>query len=506
MSTIVISRESVEGAQNAIIQFLRDSGYEGSLEDGTGLHDIVIKPGSLLYGIFANLALKAAAYQSLQRAGELKSVIGDEEYDAAVDCVLSNWFVSRNDGKPSRGTMRIWFLKPMEFLHFKDGERIGLVDTLDVVADGEQVFVEKDFSCIYNTANNTDEYYVDVVVRTAGFSDQAPDETTAPVSAYINDIYFLRATVPGAFTPGVLVESSEDFIRRTEKAITTRELITDRAIHTVLRDEFEEIIRLYVARHGSGEQLRDIKTFQNVVVHVGNKADIYIASDLLKQSVEVNLGPNGEVDTQSLPHSVSVVGYVCAEVDGEQADLAMTCVEETWCSNGMLPSSLRVVQHRGQGRALITLLAATPLREIHEFVYSETQRVACYDPMVKHMFPLLLYPTLNVELHDATIASARDIKRSVCSYVKDIVQSGMPWIASNLVTAVHNEVPNVRKIHLPIPCTGVLYDPLTCEFLEIDVGNKFSVSDHLDAAHSKQITSNTVQFYTDDSMIFVQQV
>lgn len=502
MANFTISQERIEDAVNVIVQFLNDAGYEGSLEDGTGLNDVVVRPNAIIYELFNQLVNKASAYQSLQKALELRDDIGEEDYDAAVDAILSNWFVTRNDGKPSTGVIRMWFLKPIDFMHFTDGQEIGTVDSTTLVADTEQVFTEESFSYILNTAENENEYYVDVAVRTEENSDIAPSaEGSHNVSVAFNDIYYLRATIPGTFTAGTIIESSEDFIRRAEQAITTRELITARAINTVLLDEFADIIRLYVARHGSSEQLRDIVEFQRVIVHVGNKADIYIASEITKQNLVVD-AVDGNINTDQLPSSLSVIYYLSAkDADGNELPLNISCVEETWCSNLMLPTTLNVGTYTG--KVTLTLLTDTVLGQVHNFVYSDEQRVACYDPMVKHMFPLVMKITLEVSLVDKTIKPDDDVKHAILEYMKYIVVHAEPWVASELVASVHVYCPNVKKINLPIQCTGYIYDPKKQVTSEIPIGNRFTVNKEFHDMHSAQITDNTVQFYTDADLITV---
>lgn len=500
MSEFLISQERISQATNIIVQFLRDSGYAGSLEDGTGLNDVVIKPSAVIYSLLAQMVDKAHAYQSLSKAIELKDVIGQVEYDAAVDSIMSNWFVTRNEGKPSYGIVRLWFLQPPDFMHYRDGQRVGAIDSVNVVADGEQVFAEADYSRVLNSTSNVNEYYVDLKVRTAAYSDVAPNENSR-VSITYNDIYYLRATIPGTFVAGILVESSEDFIRRTEKAITTRELITDRAINTVLREHFSEIIALYTARHGSGEQLRDVVTFQGVTVHVGNKADIYIGSALTKTAVDVTADENGLIDVDQLPSSSSVVAILGAiDLDGNPLTLTVEVDETTWCNSSAKPKLLTCGT---SGQVRLTLLTDPALKSIHDFVFSESQRVACYDPMVKHMFPLLLKPDLHIELINRDIDSTSDIKKAVISYVNSVVKARGPFVCSELVAAVHASVPNVKKILLPLICEGSIFDPLTNSVLTVQIQDKFTVTDNLTMPHSEQISSNTVQFYTDVDMITV---
>lgn len=502
MPELKLTRERFQDATNIIIQFLRDSGYEGSLEDGTGLNDIVVKPNALLRALMAQMVDRACAYQSLQKAEELKDEIGDTEYNAAVDCILSNWFVSRRGGTPSKGVIRLWFMQPPDFVHFQDGESLGRVDGVAIVADGEQVFSPDKFSLIVNTTENNNEYYVDVAARTRDNSDINPQEDSdARVEYAFEDIYYLRATIPGDFSAGTLIESSEDFIRRTKEAITTRELITSRAINTVLMDNFSEILNVYVARHGSSEQLRDIVHFEDVDVHVGNKADIYISSTPMRIHMEVMADENGNIDIAQLPAGTSVIAFISArDASGNLLEMNIECEETHWCSRSYRPETLSV---NANGPITLELLTDTALGLVHDFVYSEEQRVACYDPLVKHKFPLLLYPILKVHLTDAKIDSTSEIKSAVIEYLDYTVANGEPWVASELVASVHVRVPNVKKIWLPFECLGYIYDPLTQQTHEIIVGNTFSIDSDYAQAHSKQISGNTVQFYTDKDMITV---
>lgn len=520
MSDLILSRERFDSATNIIVQFLRDSGYTGSLEDGTGLHDVVIKPNAILYGLFAQMVDRASAYQSLQKAFELKDFIGQEDYDSAVDSILSNWFVTRNDGKPAYGSIRLWFLQPLDFLQYRDGQVVGTVTrsatvlpdtsaTISVVADGEQVFTEDSFGCIFNSTDNINEYYVDVAVRSATNSDAAPNITDT-VSASVSDIYFLRASVPAKFVAGILVESSEDFIRRTEKVITTRELITDRAINTVLREEFDEIIDLYVAGHGKKEQLRDIVDFQDVRVHVGNKADIWIATGLTRQMHAVAADADGAISIDQLPADVSIAGFSGAYIDGEPVTLEVTCSETSFGSAGYLPESIHVQGVTDMDKVTLEILTDPVLMQVSDFVRATGQRVVCYDPLVKHKIPLVLRPTLDIALasslsgytDDALAIISRRIREAATGYVTGLVKTGAPWVASELVATIHETVAEVHKIRLPVSCRGNLFDPLGGRVLHFDVPDKFSVSDIQDS-HSRQLSDNTVQLYTDEDLVTV---
>lgn len=500
-SGVYFSKENLDSALNVIVQFLRDSGYEGTLDDGTGISDIVLKPNAMLYSLFSQQVEKATAYQSLQKAQELKSAIGQDEYDEAVDAILSNWFVSRNEGKRSTGMVRLWFLEPLPFLHFKAGSHVAAVSGHNLVATADSVFTAESFSAILNTANNVEEYYVDVHVETADNTDYAPTAGES-VTATVGDIYYLRAEIPDNFIGGTTKESSEAFISRTRQAITTRELITERAINTVLREIFDQIYSVYVARHGSEEQIRDIIPFEGILVHVGNKADIYVSEALSRRTLRV---PCGQVDMQQFPTN-NVILHILSVKDEAGHDLPYTFYtdEEVWGAFTPCSQSL-FIDAPEDTVAVVTWLYDPYLSDIHTFVNSADQRVACYDPWVRHKFPIVARFKLRVLVGDTTEDIEGRVKEVVESYVISLAKTGGTWSSSELVSAIHNAIPAVNKVYLPIEGTCELFDPKTCTTMQAELGNNFSVAS-FPKGYSKQISENTVQFYTDKDLIEVEVV
>ena len=285
MAEAYITKEAQQYSENIISQWLRDSGYDGSLEDGTSLYDVVVRPSGLIYSLFRQNIDRAYAYMSLDKADALRDVLSSEDYDAAIDGIMSNWFVTRNLGGKTTGKIRLYFSRPLDFISFYDGALLGTYNSVqfNVDLDGLSVkaFNAAEFTSVMNTEDNTTEYYIDVPVTSAENAYLIiPSGSVFSVPS--PDIYFLRGTAAADFVPGEDSETSDDFVERTKEAITTRELITRRAINTVLPDQFPEIYTLYTAGCGDPEMIRDIKVFQDVPVHVGNKADLWIGSALVR--------------------------------------------------------------------------------------------------------------------------------------------------------------------------------------------------------------------------------
>lgn len=511
MANIYFSKESLTNAQNVIIDFLRSSGYEGSLEAGTAISDAVIKPNALLYSLFTQLVDRVQGYLSLQQATNqyAASEISSDEYDAMVDSILSNWFVTRNPGKPTTGNIRLWFLQPLEYIQFSDGDTIGAAAGVSLVADGLQVFSESNFSNVVNSTNNYNEYYIDVLVRSTVNTDVLISTDTS-VTSTVSDIYYLRATIPSSFVPGLAVETSDAFITRTKEAITTRELITDRAIKTVIMENFDQVLNLYTAGHSDLEQIRDIIVWNDIKVHYGNKADIYIASALSTAKQSFVVGENGAIPVSELSDSVHLGHLVRAykivknsEGVDTQSDVNITSVsiaETSWNSPKYKPTAITVDAEAGTTVTLVWL-TDTSLGAIQEFVYADNQRIACYDPQVKHKFPVLLKFDVEVTLINEDTTSRAAVSVSIQNYIAEIAKSGSAYIESEMVKKIHDDVPNVSKVTLPVSCEATVFDPLSAGNITAPVSNTFDTS--IFGTVSKQISLNTVQLYTDYSLITV---
>ena len=615
MSDIYLTKESFESAQNIIIQYLRDAGYEGSMEDGTGIFDAVIKPNALLYSLYEQELVKAQAYMSLDRAQNLRSVLSDDEYDSAVDGVLSNWFVTRSEGTQATGMLRLYFSKCPEYLGFKSGETLAEYDGLSFLVSSDTAFGESSFHSIVNTTRNAVEYYVDVPVVAAEPSDVFIAQD-ASFSAKVSDIYFLRAQAVSDFTSGTARESSEAFIQRAEEAITTRELITSRALHTVLPDTFPEIRRIYVAGHGVSEMMRDVKEFAGVAVHVGNMADIWVASELVRATEVLSVSRDGSitlanspvhisgiVDNRTgleVPFTMSVDPYEWlrpgvtpvsltvelptssdygnpvetqtlaeepteesnddgvtqswsdryTDADGNTVSYTVTMTEKGGTTDTLTVTTVRsldgtetvtsrrvvndgmkitVTDTDAEGHETVTVTeiaeeepeqeeeesaaertvtvteytSSLPAR-IQDFIYGSEHRVASYDPQLRMMVPVVMHFDLKVtcqgQAADREQAEA-SIKKAVTDYIREISFSGAPWSESEMLNRIHEAVPSVYVVRVPVNCRTRWFDMDSSKFVEKSVNNTISFSEG-----SRQITENTTQIYTDDSLITVEFV
>lgn len=501
VSDIVISSEQLEEARNLICQYLRDAGYKGSLEDGTGIADAVIKPAALITLFIRQELNKARAYQSLKQAEALRPELDTDEYDAAVDAILSNWFVSRKAGEPGSGLIRLWFRQPVEFLRIQTGQSVGTVEAEGLVAAEDVVLSPGSFSTMRTTLSSSPEYYVDIRVRTVN-NTELVISAGAQVTADIADIYFLRATIPADFSVGIPKESSEDFIARSKWAITTRELISEHAIRTVLLDEFDEIRSLYVARHGSAEQRRDLVVFEDVTIHVGNKADIYVSLPISRFTVTLTAGENGELDTSSFPVQVPVVDFFGARTEEGEVKLTVSADPLLWASMRFALKGLAVPPEYAGKEITVEWAGAPALRSIHDYVTSDSQRVSCYDPLVRHKHLVRFSVELSVDFVDVEDDEPHRaaVRETVAGYINSLVD-GAVWTESEMVRRIH-QLGYVSRVSVPVICKAEMLNTESGDFSTSLVSDRFDLADVLPES-PPQISINTVQPYTDAAMIKV---
>lgn len=503
MAELRVSKENFDRARNLIIQFLRDAHYTGALEDGTGISDAVVKPHALLYALYAQAVDRAAAYLSLERAETMRrdGRLDEDEYAAAVDAVMSNWFVTRNTGKPTSGLLRLWFLRPLDFLRFREGESVGAADGVPLAASVDRVFTAGDFSPLLNTTDNVTEYCVELGVAST-VNTEIQLTPASRVTARVDSVYFLRAEVAADFTPGTARESTEDFIRRSRSAPTTRELITDRAFKTVLPDRHDEILRLYVAGHGDPEQLRDVVSFFGAGVHVGNQADIWVAAPLVRRSAALRVGPGGLADLAPLTGHVAHV-LEARDEEGTLLPINLDVDETLWGCADYRPASLRAPLPEGASLAL-TWLTSPALPDIQATV--DATRVACFHPLVKSMHPVLLKFGLSVRLANLLPDSAGNIRAAVTAYVDGLIKNGEPWVESEMVAAIHAAVPHVAEVRLPVSGTATLFDSRSGRDVTVSLGSRLAPENFAGTSGpvpTRQFSANTMQIYTEANFIDV---
>ena len=513
MAEITITTDELSDAQNFLVQYLRDAGYDGSLEDGTAVYDIIVKGMSLLYLLFKKDVDKAQSYLSIASALKNSELLGDE-LDTVIDTILGNWFVTRKGGTRTTGRVRLVYSHPRDFTTLLATIPIIAINSVMFVPEVDVSFSAENFGSVINSIGTGLEYYVELDVVSID-NDSTEILVGTAIQSYLADIYFLRAEITENFTPGTLQEGNDGFIFRTQKAITTRELITERAIETVLMDEFSGVDSIYVAGHGDPEQMRDHTIFAdensniNVQVHVGNKSDIYVGCDLTQTVLEFVMPDTNIITLDAYFAEIITADLVTVIDDVETLESVVYLwddVEEGYFGAVGNPVSLSIPECIEGDLIRLTVLSHLLPVQIENFVTDKEQRVSCYDPIVKTKFPVIL------EIGFGAVASAdglttSDIEALIASEVTNFViglKSGDVFILSELIRYLHNTVSCLYQVQLPITVDYTFTDPKSRERVTGSLVNEFSIPTTLNdeiTALSNQISWKTIQFYTSTNLL-----
>ena len=540
--------KDVISSANFLVQYLQDAGFQGTLDDGTGLYDLLIKPLSLIYVLFQKDITRAESYLSIQNAMQNKAVLGDE-FDTVVDAILSNWFMTRKDGVKSTGRVKLIFSKRLKSLTIPENTQF-LKGTTVFRNTNPVLFGETDFTHFIDL-NKRQYYYVILDVVSTKGSDVQINQGDIFTSSMAN-IYLSKVEAASNFMVGSEKESNEDFIARTKQALTTRELVSNKSINNFFLEEIPSVKSIYIAGAGSSEQVRDVLSYENSGIRVGNKADIYLFGGLQKVTYKEQLKQDNvrgllylemdgifynhifQVYTMSGQDKVPLPNYGFEAIDNDIFNMHVVDsyvyrpratppvrYEYLWTPQQkirMLFPFSEVPYIEEDTTVYVECLTSSIVQEGFTHFRNNFTRSVCFDPIIKAPFPVVLNLNLSCKInHDAFgLRSENDwsnaIKNSVIKYVSTIPATRR-FSPSKCIDIVYNEVPEVVEIYWPISTTYAIGNPYKISEITDTIEGTFS--DKSETGEYTQdfilpggllpytISKNTMQFYTDSDLISV---
>lgn len=501
MSSFLFSKEAVETSADFIVQYLRDSGYTGTLEKGTAVYDVLINLAATLYAVFQDESDRASAYLSLQRAQELKSVLGSE-YDTVVDAILSNWFITRKDGTPTRGILRVYFARALSDFFVSTGDTIGYYGATQLIVRYGKVYTQSEFASVFNTVQNRTEYYLEIEVETSSSTD-VDIPAGASVLPGFSNLFLYRIEVPVQFTAGEAKESSDDFIIRTENSLTTRELISYRAISTVFGIEIPDAKAVYVAGYGEPEMTRDLAEFGVLKLHYGNKADIYVHADFVKENRDctvTNIGGLSLIDINA--DTGNPVARVLSVKIGERfvEYRIHQHFPSYWCSTKNSIVLRLVTPVEDDTAVVVSVLTSEVAGRAQALVSDFKQRVVCYDPLVKAKHAAVCTFMFNIHAAsgaDQTVLSSQ--VKNVCVTALNSILHTKDFSVSKLLALIHTDCWDVLSVRLDVLASYSILDPDSGEVHTKIMEDVFVLPEDISA----QVSENTVQLVTFEDKLTV---
>lgn len=284
MPTVTISERDRKQAELYLETFLTQARPDGDFSRGSYLRDLVIS--SMAYTV---AHLRAEAKLALDRSSvkRVKAMAPGTDRDEAADDAMSNWFMSRKSGRPSRGVILL-HLSQKDDLTIPGNTRFYYSPALSYVpdTDGETIVIPSSSIVEVSGAGGTvSRYAVLAVVATEPGADYDVDP-----AVWVNwdrfNPYVTRVESVQPFVGGKSEESTDDFLARADDAVSSRDLMTDRGIRAVLKDKFTTVDDVVVVGAGDQEMKRDVVNASGLVkMHSGGAYDAYIKGPVVTAPV-----------------------------------------------------------------------------------------------------------------------------------------------------------------------------------------------------------------------------
>jgi hypothetical protein len=307
---IQVSADEVLEAELLCRQILQAKFPDMDLRDGTGLQDLVIRPGATLLAIIN----KSAQFLFIQNtiAG-----INDQTPVEIVDKLLSNWFLTRKIGTQAIINVRLFFARQKE-----------VTITTDTFFSPDNVL--KYFPLQTTTISNgnlsfdafENEYYLDMdlIAQSEGTAYNISSGSLLYFSNF--DPFFLHGEINYLRTASTISETNTQFIDRAKTAISTRNLVNNRSIISNLLEKFNLLDGVTPIGFGDAEMLRDqVYAYdpalvpQNVLVHIGGRADIYCRVPLTTGVVQVPTDNTGKAELTGAIYKIKRSSVSGSDVD-----------------------------------------------------------------------------------------------------------------------------------------------------------------------------------------------
>jgi hypothetical protein len=296
--SITVDSQDVSDAEEFIVSFLNDRIDDGDYTEGALLRDLAVKGISYVFAYLRKTDAQIRVRQSLLTVEETDTSDDPEAADDAIDAILSNWLISRNQGKfvylvaYGFSTERVDMNIPAETVFYKTASLAFLLNN-----EGDDLHIPaEDLVSQFDASGEVTGYTfrIPLVSQNAGLDFNIEPGRFASFdqfSPYVTHVETLEKA-----SGGDDVETSEDFISRSKTVVTVRNLINARSVDTVLRDTFEDLNRVSTVGMGDVEMIRDrrVEEASGITMHVGGHQDNFLDLNIVETSFSAVVGARFE--------------------------------------------------------------------------------------------------------------------------------------------------------------------------------------------------------------------
>lgn len=421
MNELELSADDVQQAETFAQQYLEAKFPTVDFRQGTGIRDLVIRPNAVLIALIKK-------YTEVYFANGTLANVTDSTPAEVVDGILSNFFVTRNNGSFAKVRARLYFL-------FQNGvpSNVSLPTSAFFSTDNTRMFypsapvfaqVLKSGDTpipgnVYLSYDSSEElWYFDTDLSSQS-SDEEFNELTEGDLLYFTlfNPYFVKGKILYLDEPAVREETNLEMVERSYNSISTRNLINDPSITSRLYDVYNYIKYSKVVGMGDPDMWRDYVQVEGIMdtiseipdkfrIHLGGTVDIYLDTPIRTAVVQVTTNAAGVAELTGPIFSIyrsTVSGDVKPDTIPLDEEPAIS-YPNTTVYNDHVPlvpqkdfglSAKQIVRidfglDQPNKTASFVVRKFTGLEDIQSFLEDQQNRVVCADQLARSFEPILI--------------------------------------------------------------------------------------------------------------------
>lgn len=474
----------MQNSEKFIVDYLKEKYPELDVRPGTGLRDVLIRP---FVGILNRIR------EDIEELKTNANLLNYSVVDSAVfDRLASNWFITRDTGRKSRGIVRV-FLDQPEDVEISEGHRfIYGSERLVFLATDVFFFPKEDLKKV----SGLDEWYFDVNLEAVEEGEQYNIQPGEFVEYDPISVHVVRAECVESFASGKNIEDNAALYERLKKAITVRNLINQLSIDTVLREKKEFLVKdLYVAGFGSPEMWRDYISGDLGSFHIGNMTDIYVKMPVITRTKTYTVNNAQRIYF----HDEDIPIYRIVALNGSAVNLPPLSFETDYLVRFSKKESPYIQTNLSTGTEVEVRFDTIDIDVIDNYINNSDHRVTTASLMVRGLAPVYVSCDVRYKLRQGTAPIDEGvILENIRQYINSLSIGNAPEV-SDIDMLVRNLYGEIDRVVLPLTLQGVLFD-FDGNRIEFSSQDVLKVTENL----SQSLSQRTVTYIADNITIGVQ--
>jgi hypothetical protein len=474
---ITVERADIVEAEVFAAQYLSALFPTYDFRQGTAIRDMIVRPNAVMMASIQ----KAITYYFDE--SDLNNITDASDADI-VDRRLSNFFITRKTGTSAQVVSRLYFSFPTgtpTAVQIPATARFSTDDTLyftpranTTVLPPVTTPVTGQFYFEYD--NSQDLWYVDITLQSEGQTTEYNLSEGDLLYFTIFSPYFLQGEILYNSQQAIAAETNTEMVGRSYDSISTRNLINDRSIRSLITDQFNYINSVQVFGLGSPYLYRDLIKIENIDplhpnygdlidYHRGGFTDILVDTDPIIQSNQFTTDAAGLINIEG--PVISITQSSAPPPGSDPDDVPANTPFTTQISNsttytdgvplvgeldmGLSSKQITQVRFIGQPNAKVTLDAQvfSGLGGVQTWLDGEDNRVVTADYLARAFVPVFI--DVNILTHGTPPTDTTDTRTAVETYIASIPNGGTLY-ASEVIQAIYSS--GVTDFVLPLNLTG----------------------------------------------------